>query len=334
MIVPKQVKIENTNELLTPAAGIVPVLHFLKKIHFNETLRRHIQHPRGPSAVFSFVDAIESILIGAVRGVKSMLQAANFWHDPVLAKLSGVEGEHPHNSTLGRIMTEASQRDDVAMREANIALGKSIRKDAGEGMLQIDGDSTVQTVYGSQEGTAVGYNPHKLGAASYHPLIIFHSGTKEILLGKLRPGDTYTGNGALEMIQELASQFPNRTIRGRFDSGFFDGKTMDWMDTYGHQYLIKVKLKGLKDHLRSLNWTTVPGQPDCECSLFWYNAESWEYKRLLQVIRIKKKGEKEVSDTEDEAYAYFCYACNYELDPWRVGLDHLIAKTFGHNRWL
>jgi hypothetical protein len=281
MIVPKKVKIENTNELLTSAAGIIPILQFMKKIHFAETLRKNIEHPRGPNAVFSFVDAIESILVGAIRGVKSILQATYLWQDPVLAKLSGVEGKHPHNSTLGRIMAEASQKDEVAMREANIALGKSIRKDADGEVLLIDGDSTVQTVYGSQEGAAVGYNPHKLGAASYHPLLLFHSKTKEILLGKLRPGDTYTGNGTLEALQELISQLPNKKIRGRFDSGFFDGKTMDWMDTHGHQYLIKVKLKGLKDLLQSLNWIPIPGQPEYECSLFWYNADSWEYKRLL-----------------------------------------------------
>jgi hypothetical protein len=332
MIVPKQVKIEYTKELLTPAAGIVPVLHFLKKIHFSETLSRYLHHPRGPNAVFNFIDAVEAILVGGIRGVKSMLQVANSWHDPVIAKLSGINGNHPHNSTLGRIMAEASQRDDVAMRATNIALGKSIRKDAGDKILPVDGDSTVQTVYGSQEGAAIGYNPHKLGAPSYHPLLLFHSNTKEVLLGKLRPGDTYTGNGSLEALQELSSQFPQKTIRGRFDSGFFDGKTMDWMDTQKHEYLIKVKFKGLKERLQSLEWTDVPGQPDCECSIFWHNAESWEYERLLQVVRIKKNSEEAVSDTEDSYYAYFCYACNYELDPWAVHKEY--GKRATSENWI
>lgn len=332
MIVPKQVKIEYTKELLTPAAGVVPVLHFLKKIHFSKTLSRHLEHSRGPNAVFSFIDAVEAILIGGIRGVKSILQIANLWHDPVIAKLSGVNENHPHNSTLGRIMAESSQKDDVAMRDTNIALGKSIRKDAGDKILPVDGDSTVQTVYGSQEGAAIGYNPHKLGAPSYHPLLLFHSDTKEVLLGKLRPGDTYTGNGSLEVLQELASQFPQKKVRGRFDSGFFDGNTMDWMDTQGHEYLIKVKFKGLKDRLQSLEWTDVPGQQDCECSLFWHHAESWEYERLLQVVRIKQKSEVAVSETEDGSYAYFCYACNYELDPWVVHKEY--GKRATSENWI
>ena len=33
----------------------------------------------------------------------------------------------------------------------------------------MDADSSVKTVYGRQQGTAKGYNPHKRGAPSYHP---------------------------------------------------------------------------------------------------------------------------------------------------------------------
>jgi hypothetical protein len=334
MIIPKTVKIEYTNELLTPAAGLVPLIHFLKKIHFSETINRYVEHRRGATATYSFTDAIESIVVGAIRGVKSMLQIAKAWEDPVLAKLSGTEEQHPHNSTLGRIMAEAGQKDDVGMREAIIALGKSIRKDAGAKILPVDGDSTVKTVYGAQEGVAVGYNPHKLGAASYHPLLLFHSETKEILLGKLRPGDAYTSNGGLATLQELAAQFPNQRIRGRFDSGFFDGKLMDWMDANQNQYLIKAKLKGLKALLQSLEWVPVTGQPDCECSLHWYRAGEWEYQRLLQIVRIKKHSRTEAlsSETEDEVYAYFCYACNYELDPWQVHKEY--GKRATSENWI
>ncbi len=52
--------------------------------------------------------------------------------------------------------------------------------------LVIDVDSTVKTAYGKQQGVSVGYNPHKRGAASYHPLLAFCAETKEILQGWLR----------------------------------------------------------------------------------------------------------------------------------------------------
>ena len=52
---------------------------------------------------------------------------------------------------------------------------------AVQAQIWLDLDSSVKTVYGRQEGRAKGYNPHKRGAPSYHPLLAFCSDTKEIL---------------------------------------------------------------------------------------------------------------------------------------------------------
>jgi len=50
----------------------------------------------------------------------------------------------------------------------------------------IDADSTVKTVYGKQGGSAVGYNPVKLGANSYHSQMLFCSEYKTLLHTNLR----------------------------------------------------------------------------------------------------------------------------------------------------
>ena len=42
-------------------------------------------------------------------------------------------------------------------------------------------DSTVSGVYGSQEGSAKGYNPVKKGQRSYHNLLCFASEIKLVL---------------------------------------------------------------------------------------------------------------------------------------------------------
>jgi hypothetical protein len=47
--------------------------------------------------------------------------------------------------------------------------------------MWIDVDSTVDGVYGDQQGAEVGYNPKKKGQKAYHPMIAFVAGTKEIL---------------------------------------------------------------------------------------------------------------------------------------------------------
>ena len=74
-----------------------------------------------------------------------------------------------------------------------------------------DVDSTVKTVYGHLEGASVGYNPHKRGAASSHPLLAFCEETKEILQGWLRSGSVYTSNAVIEFMRQLLAHLPNRT---------------------------------------------------------------------------------------------------------------------------
>ena len=90
--------------------------------------------------------------------------------------------------------------------------------------IVIDVDSTVKTVYGNQQGVSVGYNPHKCGASSYHPISAFCAETKEFLQDWLRSGSAYTGNSVVEFMQQLLAHLPNRTrILFRGDSGFFAG---------------------------------------------------------------------------------------------------------------
>lgn len=45
--------------------------------------------------------------------------------------------------------------------------------------IWIDVGSTVDGVYGNQEGSEVGYNSHKKGQRLYHPLIVFVAEAKE-----------------------------------------------------------------------------------------------------------------------------------------------------------
>src|SRR5438876_3574392 len=51
--------------------------------------------------------------------------------------------------------------------------------------LTFDLDSVVLTVYGKRQYSRVGYNPHKRGRRSYHPLICFEAHLQEFWHGSL-----------------------------------------------------------------------------------------------------------------------------------------------------
>ena len=65
--------------------------------------------------------------------------------------------------------------------------------------VTLDLDSTVLTVYGKQGGARVGYNPHKPGKRSYHPLVCFIADA----------GDTCTASCAKGMLPQPLGQSPS-----------------------------------------------------------------------------------------------------------------------------
>jgi hypothetical protein len=194
------------------------------------------------------------------------------------------------------------------------------------GKVWIDGDSTVKTVYGKQEGAEKGYNPHKKGALAYHPLVAFCALTKEILQGWFRCGSAYTSNGIVEFMKQLLAHLPNNMrIVFRGDSGFFIGELLDFLEARGHGYLIKVKLKGLVELLKGKKWTAVSGHPDWEQCEFYYACKDWKKARRFVAVRIeiedgasakKKKAQKEESN--EKSYDYFCYVVSESFSPWQA----------------
>jgi hypothetical protein len=126
----------------------------------------------------------------------------------------------------------------------------------GKKCITVDADSTVKTVYGNQEGAQKGYNPHRSQVSS--PT----SGFLQSYQGnKGGTGVEVTGNGIIDFTQQLMAHIPNNVhIMFRADSGFFNGNLMNYLEKYGHAYLIKVKLKNLNKLLAKQIWTEVPKQ--------------------------------------------------------------------------
>ena len=119
-----------------------------------------------------------------------------------------------------------------------IRSGKRLR--SAVDVLWIDVDSTVNGVYGNQEGAEAGYNLKKKGQKSYHPLMAFVSETKEVLHSWFQCGSAYTGNGIVGFMKECMAYVRKRAkVIFRGDSGFFDGALLD----VSSGYLIKVKRK-------------------------------------------------------------------------------------------
>jgi hypothetical protein len=133
----------------------------------------------------------------------------------------------PHNLGLEKIVTDLS--DQVL----------------SPGMRLVAIDSTVVSVFGDKlQGAERGYNPHKPGRDSYHPLLAVDVGARSVLDGYLRPGSCASGHGLDDFVRKLIaeSRHPVDQTVFRLDKGLICGDVLDTLEDKRAGYVGKVKL--------------------------------------------------------------------------------------------
>ncbi len=327
-IAPRKLHIKKGAKGVTTQAGLIPVAQFLRKHNISSLIEKILKHERGASALYDAVDGIYLAIVAIMGGARGLTGVVAIWSDNVLRCIAGWSSI-PDDSSFGRLFKTFTMRHVSEIEALNHALRTRIwRYGLRQGRtrigarryLAIDVDSTVKTVYGRQEGAAKGYNPHKKGALSYHPLLAFCTETKEILQGWYRDGSAYTSNGIVEFTKQLLANLPKKTrIFFRADSGFFVGDLLDLLDQFSHDYLIKVKLKNLTALLAAQQWVATPGKPGWEQCVFWHRCANWSKSRQFVALRQEQPPEPTRQPTlfEIKKYDYFCYVVS-KLDdcPW------------------
>jgi hypothetical protein len=114
-----------------------------------------------------------------IAGASSLLKVVGAWSDQLLCQINGWMSVSD-DSTLGRIFRQGTLKHVNQLEIVNHPLrNKTWERAMTSGALQaghfykswIDVDSTVNTIFGSQEGVAKGYNPFKRSALSYNPQV-------------------------------------------------------------------------------------------------------------------------------------------------------------------
>jgi hypothetical protein len=194
--------------------------------------------------------------------------------------------------------------------------------------LNFDIDSVVITVYGKQEGAAVGYNPRKPGRRSYHPLFCFESHFQEFWHGSLRRGNTVAATGAIPFILRCLDKVPpdiaRSRIRFRMDSGFYGQPMIQFLEGTGCGYVIvaklypsiKRKLGGVRFQAMGYGWGV--GE-------FWDKInERWEKRHRFVVVRRPIPEDpveaRQLTLFKIKKYVYHVFITNLDLTPWRVYL--------------
>ena len=183
-----QVQFRSTLKAVTPFGGLVSLIEFFNKIGLAEQVQKAMPFQlRSPNAIppaHTLMAFFFSVVVGASRF------AHTDWlrSDKALHAMLGIS-RFPGTDTIRNLFARFTQGKIQAFWRPLWIWILSMFSAPAEG-FSLDLDSTILQRSGHQEGAAKGYNPHRPGRKSHHPLLAVLAETQCILHGWLRSGNT------------------------------------------------------------------------------------------------------------------------------------------------
>jgi len=312
------VKYSFTGNNITKYSGLNSVAKYMNKQGIVKSISTLFPTEWHSATKFGVNQILISIAMSSFCGINRICKIASFTGDGLvraLLKLDKAINENTISATLKKLGQGGARKLQMLL------LSKNARwlEVSGLESITLDADSTVKSVCGNQQGAARGFNTTKKGAKSYHPLLVFVSEMKLLYHTWFRTGSAYTANGIVDFLKEVEVSLPENIAKVFFraDSGFFSGKLFDLLESFGWDYLVKVKLKNLAVLLKKQEWEVIDAQKDIAICEFVYKAGSWEKARILKAIRTVKEYVETDFFGESKTvpvYQYACYISTYELD--------------------
>jgi hypothetical protein len=322
--------ISYTNQEITPWGGMVFLRKMLDKIGFKTQVEQcsHLPQP-GSNRGYSPKTIIESFLVSVWCGANRFMHTEVTRHDAALKKIFEWE-QSPAQDTYKRYFSKFTQ---VINQKVSDHFFSWIFDNVEFDNFTMDCDSSVLTRYGEQEGARRGYNPHKPGRASHHPLIAFVSDVKLVANLWLRSGNTSSSEGFLPFLEDTFQKLDNKNISLlRLDSGFYSNEIFEYLEQKEKpvQYITAVRFYEPIQRMlaREQGWLTL--DDGIEISEMQYHCPSWKKKRRIVMVRqqIKKRPKaagKTLKLFDDEQYyrqyRYSAYVTNLTLsasEVWRL----------------
>ena len=330
------VKATFTGNNITKYSGLNTAAKYMNKQGIIKSISTLFPTEWHSATKFGVNQILISIAMSSFCGINRICKIASFTGDGLvraLLKLDKAINENAISATLKKLGQGGARKLQMLL------LTKNARwlEVSGLESITLDADSTVKSVCGNQQGAAKGFNTTRKGAKSYHPLLVFVSEMKLLYHTWFRTGSAYTANGIVDFLKEVEASLPENITKVFFraDSGFFSGKLFDLLESFGWDYLVKVKLKNLTVLLKKQEWEVIDKQKDIAICEFAYKAGSWKEARILKAIRTVKEyvetdffGESKIVPV----YQYACYISTYELDA--AGLHKIYKQRSTSETWI
>jgi hypothetical protein len=252
-IVNKKIREEFTLKNATIYGGYNLFSDYVAINGLDRLLEEELRGMKAPWATYHMPMVCRTLIDGYALGLKNIYQFEDIEHDPLLSAKRGME-KLPDQTVLRKDLNNNFKTDEDVNRLRRVK-GQQVKRELKRlsGNLVLEYDSTVYTGYGRQEGLNIGYNPHKPSRGSYHPQLCRERKSGLSVWSRLRPGDTVSATDFIEFLDESWEVIPKRFKRKRkglcqvftrMDSGYESEDVLNWNETHGVGYVIKMTMRG------------------------------------------------------------------------------------------
>lgn len=311
---------------LTHYGGVYLLHRWLTRLRLQKQLTRDLRVIQRNNR-YSVGEMCLALLYPMILGLERIETAQLLRQNGVFQYLTGLPS-YPEATTLRRFLLRVAPAALPRLRLLHDRLLVSMTgRPRTPSRLILDLDSTVLVVYGTQEQARIGYNPIKRGRPSYHPLLCFEGQRKDFWHGELRPGDTHTASGALELLTACFAKIPAgvRSVIVRADKGFYDHTLVEWLERQKSQFVMVARLTApIKRKLTHLRYHR-PSR-GVEVAEFFYQPIGWSRAARFVVIRRPQADEltEQLTLFKLGRYHYQVLVTNLPLQPlnlWRFYND-------------
>lgn len=310
---------EYCRERLSPFGGLLALEKFMDAVKFREVFDLFFQPP-GRMPDQGHYNTTYGILVLLFIGFTRLWHFQYIQTDPLVCALFGV-ARLPHVTTYWRYVSSLGINQGKSLLKVMAALRERVWQLCGitHTVVHVNLDTTVETLFGDQEGGRKGHNTKHRGKKGFRPVLGFIEETREYLVGKLRKGTTMSGKEVAEVIRSMKKYLPAcvKKVILRGDGEFISWDAIQAAEDDGYGYIFGNK--ACKPPFDSEKWYKARKGDSMEYNECWYKPTGWPEERRFVSMRIPgKKANKtgtQLELLEDGGFTHREFVTNHPGKP-------------------
>ena len=307
---------ETCTEQLSPFGGLLALIKFFDLVNFHKIFDFAYQ-PTSREPKLGHYSMMVGILMLLFIGFNRIWHFVYIRLDALLCGFLSVT-RLPAASTFWRYVDNMGINQGKSLLNVMSILRERVWQLCGFQFYQIriNIDTTVQTVYGNQQGARKGHNTKHRGKEGLRPILCFIEETREYLLGKLRKGTTVDGKESAKFIAGIQQHLPGcvQDVLLRADGEFLSWESVKAALDAGFQFIIANR--GCTPIFDANTWYRPFKRKPFEFNSCIYQPGGWGQPCRFVVMRIPKDFNKPPDKQqqcllfEDDRYTYRIFCTN------------------------